>query len=140
MPEAPDLAGFEDAQHRLREAFGEPVIFLMPPVETWPPGTELDPETGRPYDPMLEPLVSNQEQRQVTCDVATRPFTGSDVEFAPVGLVEREHQMLACDLAYASAASGAIEYEVRGSRYAVTSQRPDGIGRVQRFLTFGRRR
>lgn len=140
MSEAPDLAGFADAQHRLREAFGEPVIFLHPPVETWPPGTALDPETGRAYDPMIEPDTTAQASATVICDVATRPFSNDDVEVAPVGLVEREHQMLACDLGYASAASGAVEYEVRGARYAITSQRADGIGGLQRFLTFGRRR
>lgn len=140
MPDLPDLAGFADAQHRLREGFGEPVIFLHPAVETWPPGTQLDPETDRPYDPMIDPVTSARASAAVTCDVATRPFTGDDVEFAALGEYEREHQMLACDASYASAASGATDYQVRGGLYSVTSQRYDGIGGVQRFLTFGRRR
>lgn len=144
MAAEPDIAGFADAGRRLRAAFGEPVVFLRPAVETWPPGTPLDPETGNPYDPMLEPTSSAQASAVVNCTVAARPFGQSgravDTESGALGMVERDHLMLACDLELASAASGAVSFEVRGDSYKVTSQRPDGIGELQRFLTFGRQR
>jgi hypothetical protein len=140
LPEAPDLAGFADAQHRLRTAFGEPIVFIWPAAETWPPGTQLDDETGKPYDPTIQPLSTTPHNRLAVGDVARRPFNTEDVEFAAPGMVEREHVMVSMDLPYASAASGADSFTVGGSEYKLTSTRPDGIGELQRILAFGRRK
>lgn len=140
MSEAPDLAGFADAQHRLRTLFGEPIVFIWPASLTWPPGTELDDETGLPYDPVIEPTSTTVDNRLAVGDVAARPFNTTDVEFVAPGVVEREHVMLSMDLPYASAASGASTFMVRGSEYKLSSSRPDGIGELQRFLVFGRRK
>lgn len=54
----PDLDGFRDASVRLREAVGRPLWYMTPTATTWPPGTVLDPENGRPYDPTVVPLAS----------------------------------------------------------------------------------
>ncbi len=54
-PVLPDLAGFKAAQQRLREQVGVDVTFRIPVPPVWPPGTPLDPQTGRPYDPTVEP-------------------------------------------------------------------------------------
>lgn len=140
MSEAPDLAGFADAQSRLRTLFGEPIVFLWPAAFTWPPGTELDDETGLPYDPTIQPVTTDPDNRLASGDVASRPFNAEDVEFGAPGAVEREHVMVSMDLPYASAASGASAFMVRGSEYKLTSSRPDGIGGLQRFLAFGRRK
>lgn len=140
MPEAPDLAGFGDAQHRLRTHFGEPIVFIWPADVTWSPGTKLDDETGKPYDPTVQPTATDPDNRLAVADVATRPFNTEDVEFAAPGMVEREHVMLAMDLPYASAASGADAFMVRGAEYKLSSSRQDGIGELQRFLVFGRRK
>lgn len=139
MSEAPDLAGFADAQHRLRTLFGEPIVFIWPPELTWPPGTELDEETGLPYDPTIQPATTDPDNRLALGDVATRPFNTDDVEFVAPGVVEREHVMLSMDLPYASAASGASNFTVRGNQYKLSSSRPDGVGGEQRYLVFGRR-
>jgi hypothetical protein len=140
LSEAPDLEGFGEAQKQLRDAFGEPIVFINPPTRVWPPGTKLDDETGEPYDPTIEPALTQTDNRLAKGDVATRPFSAEDVEWAPAGMVEREHVMVAMDLPYASAASAATSFMVRGAEYKVSSSRPDGVGALQRFLTFGRRK
>jgi len=140
LPEAPDLAGFAEAQSRLRTHFGEPVLFIWPAEKTWPPGTKLDDETGEPYDPMIEPVSTDPDERLALGDVARRPFQHEDVEFSAPGMVEREHVMVAMDGGYASAASAADSFIVGGSEYELPSGRFDGIGELQRYLAFGRRK
>lgn len=54
----PDLDGFRDASVRLRGAMGRPLWYMTPTPTTWPEGTALDPQTGRPYDPTVVPLAS----------------------------------------------------------------------------------
>lgn len=56
MAVQPDIEGFRAAQQRLRDAMGTNVAFHTPVAPTWPPGTPLDPQTGRPHDPTVEPL------------------------------------------------------------------------------------
>lgn len=139
MVDGPDLAGFADAQERLRTHFGELVVFLRPPEFEWPVDTELDPETLKPYDPMIEPTVTAQASAGVNCDVA---FKGrdEDIEWSALGLTEAEDVLLISSIAAASAASGAESAIVRGEEYLVVAQRPDGIGGIQRFLSALRRR
>lgn len=137
--DGPDLAAFADAQERLRDYFGELVVFLRPVESTWPDGTELDPETGEPYDPMAVPTASGQASGAVgNVDVA---FKGRDenIEWSALGFVEAEDVLLIHSIAAASAASGAVSAIVRGEEYMVVAQRPDGIGAIQRFLSALRR-
>ena len=138
MADGPDLAGFADAQERLRGHFGEPVVFLRPAEEDWGPGVEFDPETGNPYDPMAVPVASARASAAVNCDVAFRG-RDEDIEWSALGFVEAEDALLICSIAAASAASGAESALLRGEEYLVVSQRPDGIGGVQRFLSALRR-
>lgn len=135
----PDLAGFAAAQNRLRDHFGELVIFLTPVAGAWPPGTPIDPETQKPYDPVIAAQASGMSSAAVNANVVTRPYGKPDVEWAALGAVETDHVML---IAGASAfpASAATDFEVRGDRYKVSSMRFDGIGGIQRHLTFGRKR
>lgn len=50
-----DVSGFREAQERLRDKLGADVTFRTPTPSVWPAGTPLDPQTGRPYDPTVEP-------------------------------------------------------------------------------------
>ena len=84
----PDHAGFRDAQRRLRAAFGEPVRFLAPAVDEYPPGTRLDPDTGTPYDPTIEPIRS-QPSTVVSCTVAQRTAIEGAVDFSAFGIPSR---------------------------------------------------
>lgn len=137
--DGPDIAGFADAQERLRSHFGELVVFLRPPELTFPDGTALDPETGQPYDPMIEATEVAQSSGGVKCTIA---FKGrdEDIEWSALGFTEAEDALLICDIAAASAASGARSAVFRGEEYLVTAQRPDGVGAIQRFLSAVRRR
>lgn len=75
MNVTPDIAGFEAAQVRLREQFGQDVPFYFASAAVWPPGTQLDPETGNPYDPTVLPVASGMGSALVpNVSVVHRPL------------------------------------------------------------------
>lgn len=131
MSAQPDLAGFTDAQKRLREAFGEVVEFLAPAVETYPAGTKLDPETDRPMDPLVEPDSSTTPIERVKCNVAFKP---TRAEADESGWRDVEHVRLIADISDRAKIDGAVRARVRGQTYRIVSMTPDGIGGVQRYL------
>lgn len=65
MP-GPDLTAFREAQAALRSEMGTDVDFLVPVPPDWPAGTRLDPETGQPYDPTIDPLPGTGGTTPVT--------------------------------------------------------------------------
>lgn len=137
---SPDLAGLVDAQRRLRGEFGVEVTFWGEPVENYPPGTPLDPETGRPYDPTIKPTTASAASAAVTCTVAFRSNTEDQQEVGAIGIAERTHVQLQADIDDAPAIEGAIAFDVHSERFKVEAMKPDGIGpAVQRFLVWGRK-
>lgn len=134
-----DLAGFADAQSRLRNEFAEEVTFLYREEFAYPPGTPLDPETGEPYDPTVEPISASAASAVVGCNVAFSA-RGDEAQEGAGGLFEQTHVMLIADIAAASAIAPAIEFDVRDARYKIEAQKPDGIGALQRYLVWGRQR
>jgi hypothetical protein len=89
MPAVPDIAGFRDAQRRLREALGRDAVFHVPLAVTWGADVSLDPQTGRPYDPTIVP-ESGGGSTDVTKRVGLvmRPITQRDdqvAEESPIG-------------------------------------------------------
>jgi hypothetical protein len=86
LPSTPSTSDFADAQRRLRAKLGVDVVFLIASDPEWPPGTPLDPETGKPYDPFLDPLVA-QVDTEVTkrCSFVHRPLQGIDPTASPIG-------------------------------------------------------
>lgn len=143
MQVRPDLAGFVDAQNRKRELIGEDITLLFPPSLDWPPGTPLDPQTGRPYDPMVEPVASAQASAVVRAGVAFRAVNragiGGETDVAALGYLDNSHIMLNLPLACAAVASGAQDFIAREERYKITATKEDGIGIVARVLVYGRR-
>lgn len=136
----PDLAGFRDAQDRLRDHFGSIVTMLGDVQVSFPPGTRLDPQTGRPYDPTVEPSSSAQATSVVKANVAYRPMAGDPSEPAAIGWVDTAEVMLNLASAAASAASGANAFLIRDERYQVVANHFDGIGDApDRYLIFGRK-
>jgi hypothetical protein len=133
-----DIAGFADAQQRLRERFGEPAVFLQPPQFTYPPGTPIDPETDRAYDPVLVPTASAQASAAVNVTVAYQA-RARDETAGPIGFSDRAHVMLIADLADRPLCEGAITVLLREDPYTITAMRPDGIGQLQRWLTYARK-
>lgn len=137
-----DLAGFAAAQQRLRGQFGEAAVFLQAPVFTYPGGTPIDPDTGAPYDPVITPTSSAQASATVNVNVAFEAYrAGRDRDDQPgaIGFVDRAHIMLIADLQDRSQCEGAISVLVREQLYKVTAMKVDGIGQLQRWLTFARK-
>lgn len=141
MPSA-DLAGFADAQRRLRQQFGETCVFLQPPILTYPGGTPIDPDTAMPYDPVTQPTASAQASAAVNCNVVFvamgRTSEDADREGA-AGFADRTRIMLIADLADRALCEGAVTVLLREHAYQVTSEKADGIGALQRWLTYARR-
>jgi hypothetical protein len=139
MPPTADLAGFTAAQQRLRQQFGEDVTFYGAEVNVFPAGTPIDPESGRPYDPALEPTSSTRASAVVKCNVAYRSRIERAQEQAALGIGGRMHVMLIADITDAVHINDKVEFEVRTERFKLEASEPDGVGAVQRLLVWGRR-
>lgn len=137
---SPDLPGFVDAQRRLRSEFGVEVTFWGEPAEVYPPGTALDPDTGRPYDPTIKPTTASAASAAVRCTVAFRSNTENQQEVGAIGIADRTHVQLQADITDAPAIEDAIAFDVHSERFKVEAKKPDGIGPdAQRFLIWGRK-
>lgn len=138
-----DITGFGDAQRRLRARFGEPCVFLQPPVMTYPGGTPIDPDTGAPYDPVIMPTASAQASAMVNCNVSFvamgRTSEDADREGA-AGFADRTRVMLIANLEDRELCEGAVTVVLRDDwRMQITSMKADGIGELQRWLIYARR-
>lgn len=140
----PDIAGFAEAQHRLRQELGIDVTFGIPVAPVWPDGTPLDPETGRPYDPTVDP-ASGGGTTAVTKRVALvfRPIRvnvedplDGDVRS---GLRRDESIALAIDTADYLDVRNATEVAVGDIDYKVTEIIEDP-GPDDRYIAFGEAR
>lgn len=141
---APDFAGFEDAQVRLRAQFGRTVEFFAPLPTTYPPGTKLDPERGRPYDPTIRPLASGFSSAAISCNVVDRPVVsrtlGPQREQTALGSMPDADKIAIVAVADAPLASGATQARYLGESFKVLDFRHDALGPVERYLAFlGRR-
>jgi hypothetical protein len=71
----PDIQGFITAQDRLRVVLGKDVTFFIRGTPVWPVGTQLNPETGRPFDPVIDPVSGAEETSVVKrAGVTFRPI------------------------------------------------------------------
>lgn len=132
----PNLSGFVSAQDALREMFGETVIFYVPITPTWPQDAAIDPETGRPYDPTIEPASSGQASAAVRAIVDDGAHPAGDERVTAVGDMGEADLVVDVNAADYPAASGADRALVRGDRFAVTRWRPDGLSGTDRWLAF----
>jgi hypothetical protein len=143
----PNIAGWTEAQDRLRRKLGTTVYFLIPPtltVEDYPPGTSLDPETGFPFDPTVEHTSGEQAQRiEVVAAVVHRPID-TDVRDAaldmPIGLVPSSNAALIISLEDRPRVESATEVEIWGERYRITEWRRDGLTAQNRWIVFTQER
>lgn len=138
----PDIEGLKSAQVRLRSAFGKDVTFYTPMETEWPPGTVLDPESGRPYDPLIEPVASGFSSAVVKCNVAHRPVQGlgENVDETAIGDIPvGECVLIMGNDDYASIAD-AVAFDVLERNWKLKDARPDGIGPDEhRVLIWGER-
>lgn len=81
-----DIDGFAEAQEALRQKLGVDCVFLTPSAPQWPPDTQLDPETGKPFDPFLEPVNPTADSAvTVRCSFVHRPLRHIDPRQSPFG-------------------------------------------------------
>jgi hypothetical protein len=141
--DAPDLAGFRDAQERKRLAMGEDVIFRWPEQRAYAAGVALNAE-GEPLDPTVAPTGVNQPSVTVHAAVAqgvgTLQRLGRESEQSAAGRFERGEVMVICDLADAAQLDGATEFErvATGEKFQVIGDREDGVSNPDRYLVYGR--
>jgi hypothetical protein len=141
MTDGPDLQGMREAQATLRQYTGEDVIFYTPTGEEWPPGTVLDPQTGRPYDPLIDPIASGWGSAAVRANLAFRPVSGLNDQTAetPLGNLELGQIVAIMDIDDAKAVADATEFDAKGDHYKITQRKDDGIGSNYRTLVWGER-
>ena len=143
MTISPSFAGFADAQARLREQFGHDLTFYTAGVPTWPPGVALDPETGTPYDPTIDPVDTGEAQAIVRVSVVSRPLglsrTGvsDSSERKAIGWVEEGGVVLIVDPDDWDQVENATEFTYADERYAVRQTDHDYLGPVERYLIYG---
>jgi hypothetical protein len=135
----PDLFGLQEAQRRLRGWFGENVIFLQASEYTYPAGTPIDPETGEPYDPTIEPESVNTPGTSVQCDVALVTGVEDDGTHSAAGVFDATHYLLIADIGERNNCEPAQTCVVRNESCTIVAQKPDGIGFEQRWLVWARR-
>jgi hypothetical protein len=136
----PNLAGYVAAQRRLRDMLGQDVTFLVAGTDTYPPGTVMDPETGRPVDPYVEPTSSGATEVVVRASVVTRPLIGDpndQARITPVGDIASDQIAFLVDNDDFEPIRNAHEAHVYGVAYRINDKRPDGIGGLQRWIIFG---
>lgn len=86
----PDLDGFREASVKLRAELGRDVPFFTPTPTIWPEGTPLDPQTGTPYDPVIQPVASGYASASVRAIVVLpgANLRADDVIAAAIGEIE----------------------------------------------------
>ena len=141
MSPTPDLAGFRSAQQRLRDTMGVEATFKLPVAPVWPAGTPLDPQTGRPYDPTVEPESGGGHTEVVRRVALTfRPIKvnvedpiGDEVQG---GIRHGESIALSMSPADHAAVESAVQVNLEGTEYRITSMIADP-GLDDRYIAFG---
>lgn len=128
----PDLDGFRKAMVNLRETMGRDVPFFTPTPTTWPEGTAIDPQTGEPYDPTIEPISSGFTSAAVRALVVL-PGAGvraDEVIAAAIGEVEEGRGVVVVGLDdwEAHDLEDATQVEIYDERWEIKQSDLDGVG------------
>lgn len=133
----PDPADFADAQQRLRDALGVDAVFLIPGEPTWPAGTALDPETGRPFDPFIDPESSTADTEvTVRCSFVHRPLDTADPAATPIGTFDRGSAALIIPAAAINDMQDATRVRVGEETWDIQLIRYDFALQVPRFIAY----
>lgn len=146
MAVTPDFEGFAAAQRRLRESFGHDLRFYSPGEDpSWPPGTQLDPETDLPYDPTIEPVTGGDEViTTVRCSVVSRPMglsksgVDGDAKLKALGWVEEGGIVIIVDIEDWEYVRDATKVEYADETYAIRMRDHDYLGAAERYLLWAK--
>lgn len=137
----PNFDGFREAQKRLRQSFGHDVVWISYAAATYPPGTELNPETGEPYDPEVVPTSGGELRTTVRCSIVSRQVSGSppkdQVTKKAIGWMEMGGVVAIVDIEDYHLVRDAVEFEYAGDRYTIRDDTHDYLGPVDRWLFWG---
>lgn len=129
MP-SPDLEGFRKAQIALREKLGRDCIFLTPVDATYASGVPLNTETGRPFDPTIEPVsgggFASASFRALIID--NPPSDDADTTRTPAAWFEEGHMVLSLDPD--DDVEEAAQVETFGQIWEIRDIDLDGLGDV----------
>lgn len=142
MALTPDVAGFADAQRRLRSQLGVNATFLIPAAVTWDPAEPLDPETGRPYDPFAEPASGGGFDEQVArVSFVSRPLGSARTSAGafgegPVGKVDQSVAALIVDVADYDRVKNATDVVVNDHQWEIQQFRHDELAANKRWIVY----
>lgn len=119
--------------NRLRTAFGVPVTFRIPEAKTYAPGVQLDPETGEPFDPAIDPLTGGGFTDVVkVVGVVTKPISpqrqGGDTRFEAGGAFSGMDAVLDMAAADKPDVETATEVTLYGEHFDIIEMKPTGLG------------
>ena len=115
------------------------MTFLAEPSVTFPPGTVIDDDTGRPIDPLIEATASAQASAVVRCTVAVRPLRDRRLKNTAAGIGEAIDAMLILDPGDETAVASAVAFVAHDQEYKVVGLRRDApVHGGDRLLIFGK--
>lgn len=124
----PDIDGFIEAQAAFQDKFGRDVTFVTLGDVTFPPGTQIDPETDRPYDPTITGSAGASAAVVVQAIVVQQPLKKEDEVLAAIGEIEIGQSVLILDQADWQPQLADADYvEVFGEKFDIQREDEDGI-------------
>lgn len=137
----PDIAGFQDAMRRLRTATGRDVTFHIPVAPQWPAGTQLDPETGEPYDPTVKPTTGGGftdvvKHVGVVYKDESRLRPGADTQETAIGPRSGMDEILDLDILDYLDVQDATEVSDLDARYRIVERKQTGMTEAERVLVY----
>lgn len=142
MAVTPNLAGFADAQRRLRELFGVTATFMTPNSSTWDASEPLDPETGRPYDPFATPATGGGFSTSAkTVSFVSRPLGSTrsakgELSASPIGNIDESVAALILDVDDYDDVKNATRVVVNDHEWKIEQFRHDELAAMKRWLVF----
>lgn len=126
MSTSPNVAGFREAQSRLRNLLGSDASFVVKGPVVYPPGTKIDNETGRPHDPTIRP--TSEPETLKTHKVGVLILSARNTENPEAtwgGLRQGDRITIDMDPEVAADVEGATEVIIKELRFAIEEMHID---------------
>lgn len=142
MVAAPDIAGFVAASQELRQLTGDTITFVVPQPDQWPVGTRINPDTGKPYDAMVQPVNAPLEvtiRASVILKEASPLRPQADTQIAAVGEMSGMDIILDLDANDYPTVQAASDFIYSSRTYHIEEWKPFAINDVTyRYLCYGK--
>lgn len=127
MNAIPDIAAFHEAQSRLRNQLGTDAVFHIYGEPVYPPGTQLDAETGRPFDPAIRPTSAPVTNKTHKVSVMQQPpnMRIGDTREGWSGLRHGDIVMVALDPDAYADVEDATEVTIKGNNFKIYEAHED---------------